>query len=192
MKKFNKFYGSSWIDKNKSSLFAAIVVLFTAISICFHKMWSSSSLIGGWVASFIISGLFYRFTIRPSLDHISDLIKPQIPVMIVNMLAKEKAGSIGSNLELTSNEASLNFVKAKAIKQVFTETSKCVDDYFSKYVELKESDNSSYSPSWLEFASFDSSISVQCKRKSEYEKLKEDFKKDIEIAIHKDLFEPLV
>ena len=144
-----------------------------------------SSFFGGWAGSLIISALFCVLTV----ESIMKKIKPQIPIMVVDTLAKRLSAVVSSNSEFAKNEVTSRCNKAEAIALVFTETNKCVDDYYNKWLELDTKSDDLYKPTWLQFASFNCSIPVKCKRKLEYEELKKDFKKDIEIVIHKDLFD---
>lgn len=161
-----------------------VIVLIILTMFCNNMRKDLSSFFGGWVGSLIISALFCCITVE-SLKK----IKPQIPTMVVDTLAKKHSATVSLNYELVKNEAASRYNKAEAIAQVFTETDRCVDDYYNKWLELNISSDDPYKPTWLQFASFNSPIPVKCKRKSEYEELKKDFKKDIEIIIYKDLFD---
>lgn len=64
-----------WVARNKTLL--AAVALFIVISI-YCKMYSSSSLIGGWVASFIISWLFYNFSVKKEIAEAVERTKKDV------------------------------------------------------------------------------------------------------------------
>ena len=78
MEKFIKLCGSirHWVARNKILLAVVVVIaLFTGISICCEP---SSSFIGGWVASFIISWLFYNFSVKKEIAEAVEKTKKDV------------------------------------------------------------------------------------------------------------------
>ena len=67
------------IKKYIKEIVAIIVVIatFIGISIYCKKMHSSDSLIGGWVASFIISWLFYSFSVKKEIAKVEENLNEQ-------------------------------------------------------------------------------------------------------------------
>ena len=67
------------IKKYIKEIIAIIVVIamFIGISIYCKKMHFSDSLIGGWVASFIISWLFYSFSVKKEIAKVEENLNEQ-------------------------------------------------------------------------------------------------------------------
>lgn len=114
MKKHN-FFGSviPWV------VVIAVIFLFTVISICCEP---SSSFIGGWLASFIISGLFYWFGIKP-------LIKPQFKEKVIFEIVTKFIGYYGADLDALKKEMEKDSIEAELLKKFFPETFKLITDY---------------------------------------------------------------
>lgn len=122
MKK-HKFCGSKllpWV------VVVAVIVLFTVISICCEL---SSSFIGGWLASFIISGLFYWFGIKP-------LIKPQFKETVIFEIVTKFIGYCGADQDALKKVMDEDLIKAELLKRLFPETLKFIADYDSKFSQL--------------------------------------------------------
>ena len=123
MKKSNKFYGSKllpWV------VVIAVICLFTVISI---RCEPSSSFIGGWLASFIISGLFYWFGIKP-------LIKPQFKEKVIFEIVTKFIGYCGADKDTLNKEMEKDSIEAELLKKLFPETFKFITDYDHTFTNL--------------------------------------------------------
>ena len=114
---------------------AAVFVLFIGISIisyCYGK--NLSFFIGGWLASFVISGLFYLFGIKP-------FIKPQLKETIILEIAKTCAGSCAADKNYAEKKEKENENKKDFLRNFFPKTVNFIENYFSTFGGLLSEHN---------------------------------------------------
>lgn len=166
--------------KNSIKIFGAALAaaVFIISSLYFEE---ASKFIGGWLASFIISGLFYWFGIKP-------LIRPQFKEAVIFEIATKFICYYGANLDTLKKEMDEDSIKAKLLEKLFPETFKFIKDYDSKFAQLfvDHKIDSNY-------ATFVTNNNLRFKReatekdKSEVAKAREKFIEELNKVFYKDL-----
>lgn len=117
---------------------AVVFILFTIISYKYDE--NLSLFIGGWIASFVISGLFYSFGIKP-------FIKPQLKESISLEIAKTCVGSCAADKNYVEKKEKENKIKKNFLENFFPKTVNFIENYSSTFGGLLKEHNllSSYS-----------------------------------------------
>lgn len=162
------------------------IAMFIGISIYCEKMHSSNSLIGGWVASLIISWLVYLFGIKPTIMSINSISINKIAFSI----AKKFMSVVSTNEEKCKKQQNKNEIESKVVSMLFPKTNSCVEKFYSQYCNLfaKHQNKDGTGVSWPTFASFDSIIDDNYIDAKEFKILQSKFKEEITESVFIDLF----
>lgn len=176
------------LKKNKILVLAVvgIIAAFIGISIYYKNMHCPNSLIGGWVASFIISALFYWFGIEPTIKSISSISINKIAFNI----AKQFMDVVGVNHKELESQLKENIIESGVVSSIFPKTKLCVEKYYQQFNDLSAKHQNEVGPgvSWSDFATFDSTINDKFIAAKEFEALRSKFKKEVVESVHIDLF----